>query len=64
MYEEIKNIQKLLWKHDDLMDQETLFEVKELVIKLALRIAEKEKKTDQLIKDFPNLYKRETENGR
>ena len=64
MYNEIKKIQKLLWKHDDMMDQEDLFELQELVMELALRIAEKEKKTEQLIKDFPNLYKLETENGR
>ena len=64
MYNEIKKIQKLLWKHDDMMDQEDLFELQEQVMELALRIAEKEKKTEQLIKDFPNLYKLETENGR
>ena len=64
MYNEIKKIQKLLWKHDDMMDQEDLFELQEQVMELALRIAEKEKKTEQLIKDFPNLYKLEMENGR
>ena len=64
MYNEIKKIQELLWKHDDMMDQETLFELQELVCKLALRIAKKEKKPEQIVKDFPYLYERKITNGR
>ena len=56
MYNEIKKIQKLLWKHDDMMDQETLFDVQDLVGALAKKIAEKEHKTEQLVKDFPHIY--------
>ena len=58
MYNEIKMIQKLLWKDDDLMHQETLFELQEQVANLALKIANREKKTAQLVKDFPHLYER------
>lgn len=45
MYGELKKIQKLVWKHDDLMDQETLFELQEELAVLTLKIAEKEGKT-------------------
>jgi len=64
MYNEIKKIQQLLWKHDDMMQQEDLFELQELVAELALGIAQKEKKTEQLAKDFPYLYERKAINGR
>jgi hypothetical protein len=57
MYNEIKGIQKLLWKHDDMMDQETLFDLQEIVGALALKIAQKEHKEEQLLKDFPHIYK-------
>ena len=56
MYNEIKKIQKLLWKDDDMMNQETLFELQELVAEFALKIANREKKVSQLLKDFPFLY--------
>ena len=64
MYNDIKKIQTLLWKHDDMMQQETLFELQEVVAGLALRIAEKEKRTEEIVKDFPHLYARRTINGR
>ncbi len=59
MYEDIKKIQKLLWKDDDLLRQETLFEIQECVAELALKIAKREKKTTQLVGDFPYLYETE-----
>ena len=52
MYEEISKIQKKLWQHDDLMEQNTLFELQDYVCKLLLKVAEEEKKTNKLIKDF------------
>lgn len=57
MYENLKKIQKLLWKDDDLMRQETLFELQELVAELTLKAAEKENKVDDLLKNFKWLYK-------
>lgn len=56
MYNEIVHIQKLVWKDDDRMDQETLFELQENVADLALMIAQKEGKAEQLVKEFPWLY--------
>lgn len=56
MYNDLKKIQKLLWKSDDRMDQETLFELQELVAELTLKVAQKEKKVDDLLKNFKWLY--------
>jgi len=57
MYNELKKIQQLLWKSDDRMDQDTLFELQDYVAELVLKVAEKENKVDDLIKSFPYLYK-------
>jgi hypothetical protein len=56
MYNDLKKIQKLLWKSDDRMDQETFFELQELVAELTLKAAQKEKKVDDLLKNFKWLY--------
>jgi len=56
MYEELKKIQSLLWKDDDRMDQETLFELQDYVSKLILNVAKEENKTNDLVKSFPWLY--------
>jgi len=55
-YNELKEIQKLLWKHDDMMMQDTLFQLQEKVAGLILKVANKEKKVDDLIESFPWLY--------
>jgi hypothetical protein len=57
MYEELKKIQQLVWKDDDRMDQDTLFELQDYVSEIILNVASKEKKTDDLISSFPWLYK-------
>jgi len=57
MYNKLKHIQKLLWKCDDRMDQEDLFELQDYVADLTLEIAKKENKVDDLMKDFKWLYK-------
>lgn len=56
MYEKLKEIQKLIWKNDDLMDQDTLFELQDKIANLTLEVAQKEGKVEQLIKDFKWLY--------
>jgi hypothetical protein len=56
MYEKIKKIQQLLWKNDDLIDQDTLFEVQDYVAELLLDVAKKEGKTGDLVKSFSWLY--------
>lgn len=42
MYEKLEKIQELLWKNDDLMDQDTLFELQDKVAELILEVAGKE----------------------
>ena len=57
MYNKLKAIQKLLWKDDDMIEQETLFDLQNLVAKLTLEVAEKENKVEDLVKSFKWLYK-------
>lgn len=57
MYNKLKKIQQLLWKSDDRMDQDNLFELQNKVAELILEVAEKENKVEDLIKAFPWLYK-------
>lgn len=59
MYKELKHIQKLLWQSDDLMNQDTLYELQDYVAELTLKIAQQEKKTDDLMEHFKWLYKTE-----
>lgn len=58
MYEKIEKIQELLWRDDDMMRQETLFELQDYVAELILEVANKEgpKTVDRLVKKFPWLY--------
>jgi ribulose 1,5-bisphosphate carboxylase large subunit-like protein len=57
LYTQIKEIQKLVWKDDDLILQETLFELQDRIAVLALIIAKNENKTGDLINSFSWLYK-------
>lgn len=58
MYEKLEKIQELLWRDDDMMRQETLFELQDYVAELILEVANKEgpKTVDRLVKKFPWLY--------
>ena len=56
MYEQVEEIQLLLWKDDDRMDQETLFELQDRVADLAFKIASKENRLDRLIEKFKWIY--------
>jgi hypothetical protein len=56
MYEKLKKIQTLIWRNDDLMSQDTLFELQEEFANLLLEVAQKENKTEDLVKSFPWLY--------
>lgn len=57
IYNELVGLQKILWKNDDLLLQEDLFEIQEKVAELTLQVAESVRKTNDLLKDFPWLYK-------
>ena len=56
-YAQIKSIQKTAWADDDMMNQETLFDLQDKIAKLALIIARDEGKLEDLVKAFPFLYK-------
>ena len=58
LYEKLEQIQELLWKNDDRIDQETLFDVQDKFAKLILEVAVKDgtKTVDRLVKKFPYLY--------
>ena len=58
IYEKLKDIQHLVWKNDDLMDQGTLFELQDELIHLVLQVAVDCHKENDLIKSFPFLYSR------
>lgn len=50
-------VQKLLWNNDDLMNQETLFDLQDEVQTLVLKVAEDTNSTDIILKEFHWLYK-------
>lgn len=56
MYKELKEIQKLIFKDDDRMEQDTLFDLQEKIALLTLQVAQQEEKTEDLIKSFKWLY--------
>lgn len=58
MYEDLEKIQELLWRDDDRMDQETLFELQDRFAELILKVASKEgpRTVDRLVAKFPWLY--------
>lgn len=58
MYNKLKHIQQLLWKSDDRMDQEILFELQDEFAELLLEVAKQQGKTKDLVETFPWLYQR------
>ena len=55
-YKAICDLQNVLWEDDDCMSQDALFEAQEKVSTIALDIANKIGKVDDLISKFPWLY--------
>lgn len=53
-------VQKLLWKNDDLMNQETLFDLQAEMQVLVLTVANDTNSTDIIVKEFPWLYHHKT----
>lgn len=58
IYNELKKLNSLAWENDDLMEQETLFDLQERLADLLLRVAQDcgEKTLNDLVKSFPFLY--------
>lgn len=57
-FDKLCEIQKLAWKGDDLMDQETLFALQDAISPFLLDFAGKlgSDKVDKLLEMFPHLY--------
>ena len=58
IYDDVIKIQEIIWRNDDadILFEEDLFELQDLVAKLALKLAAVEGKVDELVKKFPWLY--------
>jgi hypothetical protein len=59
MLNELIELQKLLWKDDDLMCQETLFSVQAKLQELVLKVAIDIKEENTILTEFPWLYREE-----
>ena len=58
LYNELKRIQSIVWQDDDMMTQDTLFDVQERLADLTLKAANDIGKAEELAADFPWLYAR------
>lgn len=58
MYEKLEAIQEILWRNDDMIMQEDLFEAQEKLADLLLEVAVEEGKAEALAKKYPFLYRR------
>lgn len=64
IYNDLREIQNLVWQSDDLMTQDTLFEIQDKLADLMLKVAIAAGKEENLARSFPWLYRiaREGEN--
>lgn len=64
IYNDLREIQNLVWQSDDLMAQDTLFEIQDKLADLMLKVAIAAGKEENLARSFPWLYRiaREGEN--
>ena len=64
IYNDLREIQNLVWQSDDLMSQDTLFEIQDKLADLMLKVAISAGKEENLARSFPWLYRiaREGEN--
>lgn len=58
MYEKLEELQDILWRNDDMIEQEDLFEAQEKLADLILEVAQEEGKAGRLVNRFPFLYRR------
>lgn len=58
VYNDLERIQSLLWRREDMIDQEDFFEVQDIMADVILEVAKAEGKVEQLVKKFPFLYRR------
>lgn len=60
IYNKLKKLQKLAWQNDDMMDQDTLFNLQDALANVILEVARDCGATEDLIKSFPFLYSDDT----
>jgi len=58
IYPDIEKIQSLLWRREDMISQEDLFEAQDILADVALKVAKAEGKVETLVAKFPFLYRR------
>ena len=56
IYKELKEIQRLVWRDDDLMSQGTLFTLQDRLCDLVLKVANDCGQQGDLVRSFPFLY--------
>lgn len=56
VYEDLKELQLLVWSGDDLMSQDTLFEIQDKLADLTLNVAVAAGRDEDLVATFPWLY--------
>lgn len=59
IFNKLMEIQDLIWEEDDMLSQESLFEVQNITAKLVLNLANDLEKGSILIEKYPWLYRRE-----
>lgn len=55
-YEDVAALQRLAWKGDDQIGQDDLFELQDALAAFALKVANAEQRTPELLREFPFLY--------
>ena len=64
LYQQLKEIQRLAWRDDDLMSQGTLFDLQDRLCGLVLKVATDCGQQEDLVRSFPFLYHYSGEDGR
>lgn len=60
VYNELKELQMILWRNDDLMSQDTLFSAQDKLAEITLHVAVAARQEKDLVKEFPWLYTTDT----
>lgn len=58
LYESLKKLQKIAWRDDDRMSQNTLYELQDELAAFTLEVAKRCGRESDLAESFPWIYKR------
>lgn len=56
IYDGMKEVLRLAWEGDDLMSQDTLFQIQDKLADLALLSAVAARQEEDLVREFPYIY--------